>query len=176
MSKPSLRLAGALTLLAFTSGGCSWIFMSKAPEPVAAPNYPVECTSSRAAPVLDAICAGYFVANGIFLAAAESCDSASFGETCYDSSAKTAGIALSAGLAAVCAFSSASGFKTATSCGKVKSLNALCITGDLAACQALRPGWVPPGAAPAQRPDAWSVPPAPPAPPVAPPPQEQPQR
>jgi len=183
MSNPSLRLAGAMTLLAFTSTGCSWIFMSKAPEPVVAPNYPVECTSSRASPVLDSICAGYFVANGIFWAAADSCDTDISGGTsdfCYDSSTKTAGIALSAGLAAVCAFSAASGFKAATNCSKVKGLNALCITGDLAACQALRPGFVPPGPPGAdpwgtRPPDRWGPPqPAPGEPQQTPPPQAPP--
>jgi hypothetical protein len=52
----------------------------------------------------------------------------------------------------------------------VKSLNALCITGDMAACQALRPGWAPSGWTPSQQPsDPWGAPPAPP-PPAQPPP------
>jgi hypothetical protein len=162
------RLAAASTLVAFLNGGCSWIFMSKAPDPVVAPNYPVECTSSRAAPVLDTICAGYFVANGIFWAAADTCDGGS--GDCFESSEKTTGIALSAGLAALCAVSAASGYRSATACGKVKSLNALCITGDMAACQALRPGWAPSGWTPSQQPsDPWGAPPAPP-PPAQPPP------
>jgi hypothetical protein len=177
MSKPSLRLAGALTLLTFTSGGCSWIFMSKAPEPVVAPNYPVECTSSRAAPVLDSIFAGLYVVNAIAYASVDSCDSASFDEVCFESSTKAAGIAVSAGLAAVLVASATSGFRSATRCGQVKGLNALCITGDLAACQALRPGFVPagqPGADPwgTRPPDRWGPPqPAPAEPQQAPPPQ-----
>jgi hypothetical protein len=162
------RLVGALTLLAFGNGGCSWLFMSSAPEPVLAPSSPIECTSSRAAPVLDSICAGYFVANGIFWAAADSCSDVASGD-CYESSTKSSGIAISAGLAALCAFSAVSGFRSSGRCGQVKGLNALCITGDVAACQALRPGFTPSGWTPAQpRPDPWGAPPAPPPPPQAP--------
>lgn len=150
-------LATALQL----ATGCSWAFMQKAPEPVAAPNYPVDCTASRAAPVLDTICAGYFVANGIYLASQKTCDQAAFGETCVDSGTKTGGILLSAGLATLCAVSAGSGYGNAKRCEGVKSENALCITGDEAACKRLNATWQPPLKLP---PSAMVLPAAAPAP------------
>jgi hypothetical protein len=169
-----------MTLLAFSSSGCSWIFMSKAPEPVVAPNYPIECTSSRAAPVIDSIFAGLYALEGIAFASIESCDGTAGEVTCVEPEAKAASIAVSVGLAAVLFASATSGFRKATRCGQVKSLNALCITGDLAACQSLRPGFVPavpPGADPwgTKPPDRWGPPqPAPQQPQQTPPPQAPP--
>ncbi len=133
----------AIVLLHFTSA-CSLVFMSKAPEPVVAPTYPVDCTSSNVAPVLDSICGGYFFANGILLAAARTCDRAAPGQSCVDSSARPAGIALSVGLAALCTASAVSGVRSASRCSEVKASNALCITGDEAACLRLNPAWSPP--------------------------------
>jgi hypothetical protein len=134
--------------------------MQKPPETVMAPNYPVECTTSRAAPVLDTICSGYFVANAVVLAGMKSCDDAGFGESCVESSTKTGGIILSAGLAALCAVSAGSGYGTATKCEAIKTQNAMCITGDEAACKKLNSAWTPPLKVPA----AAVVAPAEPAP------------
>lgn len=144
MTSSSLSRSALLVAVLHLFSGCSWAFMTKPPEPVMTPSYPVECTSSRAAPVLDTICAGYFVANGIYWAAQTSCDSASFGETCAESSTKTSGLLLSAGLAALCALSAGSGYGTATKCEAVKTQNAMCITGDEAACKRLNSTWTPP--------------------------------
>lgn len=138
-----------IVVLAWSLSGCSWAFMNRAPEPVAAPNYPVDCTDSRAAPVLDTICSGYFVVNGLYFAAAQSCDSASFGETCVESGTKTAGILLSLGLAALCGFSAGSGYGYASKCTSVKATNSLCITGNEEACKKLNPAWTPPLKVPA---------------------------
>jgi hypothetical protein len=118
--------------------------MTKPPDVVAAPNYPIDCTTSRGAPVLDTVCLGYFVINGIYLATVKDCAQASFGDTCYSSSTKTGGILLSAGLGLLCALSASSGYGSASRCENIKDLNALCITGDQTACQRLRPGWAPP--------------------------------
>jgi hypothetical protein len=145
----SLSRSVLLVVLVHSLSGCSWIFMTKAPEVVATPNYPVECTTSRAAPVLDAICAGYFVANGIYWAGQTNCADASFGESCAEGSTKSTGILLSAGLAALCAVSAGSGFGTATRCEVVKGYNALCITGDEAGCKKLNSSWTPPMKLPA---------------------------
>lgn len=149
MTASTLSRSALLVAALHLASGCSWAFMTKPPEPVMTPNYPVECTSSRAAPVLDTICAGYFVANGIYWAAQTSCDSAAFGETCAESSTKTTGILLSAGLAALCAVSAGSGYGTATRCEAVKTQNAMCITGDEAACVKLNSSWKPPLKVPA---------------------------
>jgi hypothetical protein len=145
--------------LAFTMSGCSWAFMTKPLEPVPAPNYPVECTDSKAAPVLDTICAGYFVANGIVLAGLKTCNDATFGEACVESGTKSAGIALSVGLAALCAISAGSGYGRASHCAEVKASNTLCITGNEEACRKLNPAWTPPlklPAAAAPGTAAWS--------------------
>jgi hypothetical protein len=136
-----------LTALSAATSGCSWAFMQKAPDPVLTPNYPVECSSSKAAPVLDSVCAGYFVANTVFLASMTSCADASFGEACYESSTKTSAMLFSAGLAGLCALSAANGFKSANRCGSVKGLNAACITGNEQACYTLSPRWTPRGRA-----------------------------
>ena len=149
MTPRSLSRTALLVAVLHAASGCSWAFMHKAPEPVAAPNYPVECTSSRAAPVLDTICAGYFVANGIYWASQKSCASASFGESCVESGTKTTGVLLSAGLAALCAAAAVSGYPNATKCEAVKAQNALCITGDEAACKRLNSSWTPPLKVPA---------------------------
>lgn len=139
-------LAAATCLL---TSGCSWAFMTKPPEVVSAPNYPIDCTTSRAAPVLDTICVGYFIANGIYLASVQECP-AGFGQSCVSSSTKTGGLLLSAGLGVLCGISAASGYGYASRCDEKKDLNALCITGDQRACQQLRPGWVPTTAAPSR--------------------------
>lgn len=161
--RASLSRLALLVLLVHTASGCSWAFMQRAPETVATPNYPVECTSSRAAPVLDAICAGYFVANGLVLAGSKTCDQASFGESCVESSTRNTGMVLSAGLAVLCAVSAGSGFGMATRCQEVKTTNAMCITGDEAACKKLNSNWTPPM-------KFQAPPPVPAAPPAAVPP------
>jgi hypothetical protein len=162
MQTRSNRRIALLVALVLPLSGCSWIFMTKAPEPVVAPNYPVDCTSSNAAPILDTICSAYFVVNGVYLLTLTDCSSAGFGESCTDSGTKYAGAALSAGLAVLCGISAGAGYPASTRCQQVKDLNALCITGDLGACQKLRPGWTPP-AQPAPPPN--QPPPQPAAPP-----------
>ena len=88
--RPVSRLA-LLLLLSQLASGCSLAFMNKAQEPVVAPNYPVDCTSSMAAPVLDSICAGYFVANGIYWASQTACDGNGYQVCSTTSSQKTTG-------------------------------------------------------------------------------------
>src|SRR5229473_3366270 len=150
MARRWKRAAALLCTLAVPSSGCSWAFMTKGPVVVAVPNYPVDCTTSRAAPVLDTICSAYFVANGILVAAFPNCENVRGGEPCAASGVKAGGIILSGGLALLCGFSAGSGFGGSARCQQVKDLNAGCMTGDLRACQQLRPGWVPlsPAAAP----------------------------
>jgi hypothetical protein len=151
--------------------------MSKPPDPVVAPNYPLDCTTSDAAPILDTICSGYFVANGIFLATYATCNGPYSTESCIDNATKTAGIIGSAALAVLCGVSSGFGYGYAARCQQTKNLNALCITGDLAACQQLTPGWRPmwPPLQPGQ-PSPQPVPAVPPGPPPAAPPPPPPSQ
>src|SRR5262249_44683688 len=101
--------AALLLVLGLAQSGCSWIFMSRAPDPVPVPTAPVDCTVSKAAPILDTICSGYFVANGIVLAATQTCPSPT-GGTCFDQGTKVAGIITSLALAGVCGASAAAGY------------------------------------------------------------------
>jgi hypothetical protein len=139
MSRMPLRAASCLVaaVFALSGSGCSWAFVQKAPDPVMAPTYPISCTDSKAAPVLDTICAGYFVANGLVWAGSD------------DEANKGTGVAVSAGFLALCALSAMHGYGATSRCEQVKSLNAMCITGDEAACRSLRPGWTPPQRLPA---------------------------
>src|SRR3954468_15871086 len=99
----------ATLVVGLYASGCSYMFMQKAPEVVAAPNYPLDCTTSTAAPILDVICASYFVINGGVILAAKDCSTASFGESCLTGGQKAGGVLISAGLAALCGFSAGSG-------------------------------------------------------------------
>src|SRR3954470_5879289 len=99
----------ATLVVGLFAGGCSWMFMQKPPEVVAAPNYPLDCTTSTAAPVLDVICGSYFVINGIYLLSAKDCANAGFNESCLSSGQKAGGFLLSGGLAALCGFSAGAG-------------------------------------------------------------------
>jgi hypothetical protein len=129
-------------VIAFTTG-CSFIFMDRPREPVAVPNYPIECTSSRVAPALDVVGTTYFVVNSIVILSRPDCGSAGLGESCIDGGVKAGATLLSTALAATFVASAVSGFKSAARCEKVKDLNAQCITGSAAACRQLNPSWVP---------------------------------
>ena len=152
------RIAAACAALLLT--GCSWLFMSRPPEPVAAPNYPIDCTSSNAAPILDTICTVYFAVNDVAILTLKSCSNASFGESCVTDATRTGALVISTGLGVMCGVAARSGFVAAGACQEKKSLNALCINGDGAACQKLTPGWVP-------RPAGAPLAPAAPGPPPA---------
>jgi hypothetical protein len=164
-------------VLSFQTSGCSLAFMTKPSVPVAIPNRPVECTTSRAAPVLDTVCTASFVALGSYGMSLTDCGSAMFGERCIESDTRTRGVLLAAGLAMLCGISAATGFGQAVDCQEVKDLNAVCMAGDLLACRQLRPGWAPatpppapPGGSPLAVPPQATTPPA--APPPAMPPTE----
>lgn len=134
-------LAIGLMVFSFPMGGCSWVFMTKPSLPVAAPDHPVECTSSRVAPVLDAICAGSFAQVGVYWTSKIDCSSAQPREHCTQSDTRIRGVLLAAGLAVLCAASTVSGLFQASECQEVKDLNAACMSGDLKACRQLRPAW-----------------------------------
>jgi hypothetical protein len=144
VTAPARSRTALLVVLLHAASGCSWAFMTRPPEVVAAPNYPLDCTSSRAAPVLDTICAAYFAVNGLVLAGAKTCDGAGFLEPCMDSGTKNGAIMVDVALIALCAISASNGYGYATRCGVLKDTNALCITGNEAACRQLNSTWSPP--------------------------------
>ncbi len=142
MPRRTLALAIVTVLPA---SGCSWIFITRAPDAVVAPDYPIDCTSSQAAPILDTVCSVYWSSLTILALGVSTCRSSSPGESlCVASDASRAGaVALFGGLAAVCGFSAASGYGNSSRCEQMKELNGACIAGDREACQQLRPGWTP---------------------------------
>jgi hypothetical protein len=146
MQDLKMHVTAASLAVLIGSGGCSWAFMSKPPKTVLAPNFPVDCTSSRAAPVLDSICSGYFIANAAVLAGSKTCSDNIFdpdNANCVDADTKSAGTVLSVGLAAICGVAAFNGYKSASRCAALKAQNVGCIGGDPQACQALAPGWRP---------------------------------
>ncbi len=159
----SRRTVGSLALALLVQGasGCSYLFMERAPEVVAAPEYPVHCTSSRAAPIIDTIYAASAGLEGVLFAVMPTCGSTP-DEGCVDSGTKAALVALSAVEAAVVAVAAKQGFDSAKRCERVKDLNARCITGREDACRALNSSWTPSRRAPATE---WQ-PAGPGAPPV----------
>jgi hypothetical protein len=149
----SARIAPLLVLL-HAASGCSFAHMNRAREPVVAPNDPVDCTSSRANPVLDTLCAGSFVFSAAALTMLTNCDQARLFEPCVSPDSRSKGVLVSAGLAVLCAVSAGYGYSSANTCEDVKKLNALCITGDEPSCKKLNPAWVPMVRAPATPPPA----------------------
>lgn len=117
-----LRILAAAVAIAFaiSGGGCSWAFMRKAPAHAAA-GEPARCTSAPAAPILDTICASYFVVNAAALAGATVCHGSPYDDPgCFDRGTRNAGIAMSLGIAGLCALSAGSGFGSASRCRAAK--------------------------------------------------------
>jgi hypothetical protein len=139
------RLVSIALSAGLATGGCSWAFMTKPPDVVAAPQFPVDCTSSRTAPLLDTICGGYFVLNAISVAGAKECSSNPFAQEqgCLPAEAKAMGVPLSIGLAVLCTGAAIGGFGSASRCADMKAQNVGCIAGDPESCRALKPGWTP---------------------------------
>lgn len=115
--------AGLALVVAVSASGCSWLFMSRPPPRAAARGQSAQCTTGRAAPLLDTLCSGYFVVNTVALAAAPTCSDSPFAsndKNCVDSSTRGGGIALSLGLATLCGVSAASGFGYARNCESMR--------------------------------------------------------
>jgi hypothetical protein len=134
----------ALLLLAMAGSGCSFLFMRTPKEPITSPEAPIECTASGTAPVLDTTCASL----GLFLIGAAatnpSCNGSGGPSGCL-TTGEAVGVAVGAAAVTVaCTFSAAAGWKRATRCQEMQTLNAWCLRGDLTACQKLVPGWLPP--------------------------------
>src|SRR5260370_2537204 len=96
--------------------------MTKPPEVVSAPDHPLDCTTGRLAPVLDTICVGYSVVNGILLTTVQDCASAGFTQNCVSGSTKTGGLVLSAALGLLCGLSASTGYHYAARCAPEKQL------------------------------------------------------
>lgn len=110
------RAVAAIALvLAASTGGCSWAFMTRPPAAgaVGSAGY---CTSNRAAPVLDTICASYFALNAVALARAPTCSTWQSASNCVDSGTKSSGIGLSLLIGGLCTASAVSGYSSSAQC------------------------------------------------------------
>ncbi len=137
MRKMRIGVASMLSAIMSSGTGCSWLYIKKAPQPVAEPNQPVDCTSSRAAPVADTLYAATFASAGVAsFYGASKCS----GGRCYYYELG----AVASSIAVTLAVSAAMGFQQASRCDDVKALNALCISGEEASCRKLNGTWVPP--------------------------------
>jgi len=172
----------ALLLAGLTGSGCSFLFMQTPKEPITAPDAPIECTASGAAPAMDSTCASL----GLFLISAaattQSCSGNGGPSGCL-TTGEAIGVAVGAtAMTVACTVAAAVGWKRASRCQQLKTLNAWCLGGDLTACQKLVPGWLPPPpvpvtprepmpiAPPPPPPGGLFPPPPPPPPPPTPPP------
>ncbi|HET8542709.1 MAG TPA: hypothetical protein VFL83_22735 [Anaeromyxobacter sp.] len=123
-------LAGAAAC-AIASSGCSLLVAKRPPSEVVAPNYPVDCTSGRTAPVLDTACA---VLAGTMVAAVALNE---------DAEARRATTLYLGPVVVGCGLSAFVGYRSTARCRALKPVNARCIGGDLGACHELAPGWIP---------------------------------
>lgn len=140
-SEPRVRQVVALAALIAFAGvesGCSWIFVKKEPPLPLEPTPPVECTTSRAAPIIDVVTGSVFAAGAIVSGLAlapcvvETCDE-------WSQFWAIAGVALGAlAVGATAIISGAYGFKHTKECEKLKSLQAACVVGDQDSCTLLR--------------------------------------
>jgi hypothetical protein len=157
---------GALAALAILSSGCSVLFVKRAPSSVEDPTAPVSCTRPPVAPILDTAVVAAGLVTAIDVASWESCSDPYASVACINQKDKDRTVAIAGGIAAAYALSAIVGYSQTSTCRRTVNLNRRCIGGDIAACQALQPGWVP-----RSGPASWGVPPsAPPPSPGRPPP------
>jgi hypothetical protein len=137
--------------------GCSWIGMTRPPEPPVEPSPPVTCTTSRLAPSLDLAGAVIFGVPGVITSvygiAAPVCSGWCLLEP--QSGADKAAIIsvglVMTGIAVAQAFAAADGYGSAARCEEVKAWQLGCVSGVEPSCAALRK--LPPkaGKAPGER-------------------------
>ena len=127
----------SLAMLLLFSSGCSYLFMNRPPEIGTQPAYPVECTDSRAAPVLDVLGAGFLAVSTIAGAARD----ASCTYNCPTTGTTVGGVIVLALFTAPLLASSVSGFAAAARCERVKAQSEACAVGSNPAC--LNFGWDP---------------------------------
>jgi len=132
----------ALTLLPFT--GCSWLLVTKPPEPPLPASPPLECTTSVASPVMDTVAAGLLAGLGVATIVAASPQA--IGTPCTDYCGLfrglTAGIAVGGAVlvaaAVPLAFSAGYGYATTSDCRQLKEAQLACVSGVEASCAPLR--------------------------------------
>lgn len=138
-----MRPSPALLLLATT--GCSWVTMTRPPQPPVEPAPPATCTTSRLAPALDtvgavllvvpgAVTTGYGIATPVCTQGFCLLEPGSGG-----SKAAIIGVGvLMLGLAAVETASAVTGYGWASACEALKERQLSCLSGVEPSCAALR--------------------------------------
>lgn len=159
--------------LGLVLAGCSFVTVRQPPTAVDDPRVPDPCTTSVQAPVADTILAGAALVGAYIALVVSMVDST---DSCYGQTGSCSthvdpapALAL-VGAGALFGSSAAYGFVGTHRCKRRTSLTGQCANGNLAACRAVRPGWVPPPtllAPPAAVPPAsprptWPPPSAPP--------------
>ncbi len=145
----------ALLLAVMAVPACSWTMMIRPPEQPVDPTAPIECTSSRAAPIVDtvavpligipsAIFTGASIANPVktsgscgWTSSDPGCSMFAFGSPGWKALAITAGL-VGVGLAVMEGFSAADGYRWAATCEDLKAAQLACVSGVEASCAELR--------------------------------------
>jgi hypothetical protein len=123
-----MRIVASLMLLTCS---CSWLFQTRPPEIGSNAPYPVQCTTSDAAPVLDTIAGIFWTGTAIGVLAGD-CN----GSNC-DTGAKVGAAALSGGIALAYYLSAGSGFQLTKRCQKLRETSSSCAGGDERSCAIL---------------------------------------
>jgi len=123
--------------------GCSWLFVTKPPDPPIPASPSLECTTSVAPPVVDTVAAGLLAALGVATLLASSPQAIGTPCTSYCGlfSAINTGIAVGGGVliaaAVPLAFSAAHGYAKTADCRQLKEAQLACVSGVEASCGAL---------------------------------------
>ncbi len=139
-----MRTAFLLSPVFLLASACSWIGMTRPPPPPFEPTPPVQCTTSRALPILDATAAAGVGLMGLVTTVYGVAVPACNGGWCLlqPSSGAKAGIIagglVALGFATMEAFSASYGIASAERCEEVRGLQLACASGVEDSCAALR--------------------------------------
>jgi hypothetical protein len=169
-----MKSRGLFLALLLGGTGCSWLGMTRPPEPPVEPSPPVACTTSRALPILDttaailvgvpsAIFTGWAIATPVnasgcsLLSGPNASPCSLVGPNSSGAKAgMIAGGLVGVGFAVMEAFSAADGFGWAGRCEVLGETQLACLSGVEASCAALRKLPQQPGKAPGERCEASS--------------------
>jgi hypothetical protein len=165
--RPSRRTALAAAL-ALASSGCSVVFVHRPSADIDDPTIIEPCTRSPAPPIVDTAVAVGSAFMALVMSYVLAMESGFCGDDPECNTPGLKGLVIgSAALAVASTASAAYGYVTTSRCRRNVRMGDRCARGDVAACQALKPGWSPPA--------AWGAPPPGSAPADAPPPPEPPR-
>ena len=144
---PSRCIALVASVAVLQGTGCSWIFVTRAPELPVPPEPSAACTTSVASPVIDTIAAGLVAAMGVaFITSGTTPVSpCSPPEWCFGQDtarglntglAVTGGVLLASAIPLV--FSAGYGYSKTADCRQVKESQLACVSGVEAGCLTLK--------------------------------------